>query len=228
MKYQLNEMDTADYRDRTKQNIMDSHGTVIISRGHLTGGSKLTKTYAERIGRPNCYLDLLMCEELEAALILKFFIQENKIKTLNVAGPRLSHHPGIYMDVKTILETLLYILFLDTRQDLVIKKYLPLKQAEEGFPKTMKAAIDLLCDDLPLKTKIVIAKFERHNIDMLYFTMLDYVRHRIGFDVENQALLKDCSSIMGHDTYTIEDAVMDILKQLKQTLEPDHILRVVK
>ena len=228
MKYQLNEMDTTDYRERTKQNIIDSHGTIIISRGELTGGSKLTQIYAKIVGRPNCYIDLLNTEEFEASIILKSFILENEIQTLNVAGPRLSHHPGIYMDVKTILETMLYLLFLDTNQDRMIKKYIPSGPVKEDFPQTLKAAVDLLCHDLPLKTKIFIAKFEPHNIGMLYFVMLEYLRRRVGFDVENKALLKDCSSMMKEDTYTIEDAVMEILKQLKQYLETDHILRVVK
>ena len=228
LKYQLLEMDTADYRKRTKQNVIDSHGTVIISRGKLTGGSKLTQNFAKVAGRPNCYLDLLNREEFEAAIILKSFIMENEIRILNVAGPRLSHHPGIYMDVKTILEAMLYLLFLDTRHDQGFKEYIPSCPVKEDFPQTLEETIDLLCDDLPLKTKIFIAKLERHNIHMLYFTMLEYIRQRVGFDMENQGLLKDCSIRMEDDMCTIEDAVMEILKRFKQHLEKDHILRMVK
>jgi len=228
MKYQLKEMDTTDYRERTKQNINDSHGTIIISHGELTGGSKFTQSYANLVGKPNCYLDLLSFEEFEAAIILKSFIMENKIQTLNVAGPRLSHDPWIYMDVKTILETLLYLFFLDTQQEEVIKNHISSGPVKEAFPQTIKDAIDLICDDLPLKTKIFIAKFEPKNISLLYFGMLEYLRHRVGFDTENKALLKLCSSYTVGDICTIEDAVMEILKRLKQDLETDHILRVVK
>jgi len=228
MKYQLNEMLTPDYRERTKQNIIDSHGTVIISRGKLTGGSKLTQSFAKIAGRPNCYLDLLKAEEFEASITLKSFIMENKIRILNVAGPRLSHHPGIYTDVKTILEVMFYLLFLDTRQDRDFKKYIPAGPVKEDFPQTLEDAIDLLCKDMPLKTKTFIARFEQQEIHMLYFTMLEYVRHRVGFDMENKPLLKDCSVRMKDDRCTIEDAVMEILKCLKQYLEKDHILRMVK
>jgi len=228
VKYQLLEMGTNDYRQRTKQNIIDSHGTVIISRGNLTGGSKLTQSFAMVVGKPNCYLDLLAAEEFDAAIILKSFILENNIHTLNVAGPRLSHHPGIYRDVKTILEAMLYLLFLDTQEDLRFKEYIPAAPVKEDFPHTMEEALDLLCEDLPLKTKIFIAKFKSRNIHMLYFTLLDYIRHRVGFDMENQPLLKDCSAWMENDDYyTIEDAVMAILKRFKQDLEKDHILRTV-
>lgn len=228
LKYRLNEMDTADYRARTEQNIVDSHGTVIISRGELTGGSKLTQSFAEFIGRPNCYIDLLNTEEFEASIILKSFILENEIQTLNVAGPRLSHHPGIYMDVKTILETMLYLLFLDTHQDECLKEHIPAGPVKENFPQTLKEAIDSLCDDLPLKTKIFIARLESHNIHSLYFTLLEYVRQRVGFDRGNPPFLKECSIKMKDDKCTIEDAVMEILKQFKQHLEKDHLLRRVK
>ena len=94
-KYRLTETGAMDYRERTKLNVMDSHGTVIISRGDLTGGSKFTQTVAKEIGKPNCYIDLLQSEEFEAAVILKSFIQENQIQVLNVAGPRQSSIPGI-------------------------------------------------------------------------------------------------------------------------------------
>ncbi|MBU1343567.1 MAG: putative molybdenum carrier protein [Proteobacteria bacterium] len=228
MKYKLNEMETQDYRERTKQNIIDSQGTVIISRGNLTGGSKLTLSFAKVIGRPNCYIDLLNTEEFEAAIILKSFIMENQIQILNVAGPRLSGHPWIYNDVKTVLEVMLYLLFLDTRQDTSVKAYIPEEPVKESFPQTMEQAVDLLCDDLPLKTKTFIAKVEFHNIQMLYFPMMEYIRRRVGFDTDNQGLFKDCSDRMEDDVYTVEDAVMLILKQLKFHLEKDHILRVVK
>ncbi len=230
MKYKLKEMNTTDYSERTKKNIMDSHGTVIISRGKLTGGSRLTHTYAKSVGKPNCYLDLLICEEFEAALILKSFIMENKIQILNVAGPRLSHDPGIYMDVKTILEIFIYLFFLDAQQDEVVKKNIASGQVQAAFPQTMEDAIDLICEDLPLKAKIFIARFEPRNISFLYFGLLEYLRHIVGFDMGNQVLFKRCSSAIGvGDTAcTIEDAVMEILKQLKQDLEKSHILRVVK
>lgn len=228
MKYQLAEMETTDYRERTRQNIIDSHGTVIISRGNLTGGSKLTRIYANVLGKPNCYIDLLKTEEFEAAMILKSFIMENKILILNVAGPRLSRHPWIYKDVKTVLEVMLYLIFSDMDQDNGIKDYIPCGPVKEDFPQTMEEAVVLLRGDLPLKTRIFIAKFDHRKIQMLYFTLLDYLRHRMGFDRKNQNLLNDCSSKTGDDTCTIEDAVMEILKRFKQYLETDHILRVVK
>ena len=228
MRYHLKEMDTTDYRERTRQNIIDSQGTLIIARGPLTGGSKLTRSYAKVIGRPNCVIDLTLREEFEAAIIVKSFILENGIQVLNVAGPRLSHQPWIYDDVKTVLETALYLLFLDTRQDLALKDLIPREPVQEEFPDTLETAVALLCEDLSLKSRALIAKFDAGDIHILYFILMEYIRQRVGFDAKNGPLLTDCANAFGDDINTIEDAVMVILKQLKHRLETDHILRVIK
>ena len=227
-KYRLTETETDDYRERTKLNIMDSQGTVIISRGDLTGGSKFTQTFAKLVGRPNCYIDLLQSEEFEAAVVLKSFILENQIQVLNVAGPRQSSIPGIYADVKTVLEVTLYLLFLDTRKDRETRAYIPSGPFREEFPQEFNACIDLLYRDMPLKTRTFIAKAEQTDILMLYFIFLDYIRHRVGFDTENKLLLQDCAEAMDDTDCIIEDAVMVILKQFKHELGKDHILRVVQ
>ncbi len=227
-KYKLKEMTSADYRERTKQNIIDSQGTVILSHGELTGGSKLTLSYAKVIGRPNCHIDLVAAEEFEASIMLKSFITENGIRILNVAGPRLSHQPWIYRDVKTVLEAALYLLFLETRKDEELKKIIPSEPVKEDFPETIDASIEMLCEDLSLKSKSIIAKCEPENIQMLYFTLMEYIRHRLGFNTENKALLNHCILQETDDSISVEDAVMVILKRLKHHLEKDHILRVVK
>ncbi len=45
-KYNLQEMPTSSYPERTEKNILDSDGTLIISHGKLTGGSALTRELA--------------------------------------------------------------------------------------------------------------------------------------------------------------------------------------
>lgn len=227
-KYQLMEMESTDYRERTRKNIMVSDGTVIISRGRLSGGSKLTQSYAKVLGKPNTYLDLLNTEDFEAAIFLKSFIQENQIRTLNVAGPRLSHHPWIYGDVKTILETALYLLFLDARLDKSLEKYVPKFSKEMFDPDTVQKAVQILYEELPLKTRTFIARAAKDQIQQLYFLLLEYIRVTVGFDSNNDALLKDCATLEPDQEVTVEDAVMIILKQLKKRLETDHVLRVVK
>ncbi len=228
LKYTLMEMKSTDYRERTKQNIQDSHGTVIISRGKLTGGSKLTRNHAKLIDRPNIYIDLISTEDFEASIFLKSFILENQIEILNVAGPRLSHDPGIYADVKMLLEAVLYLLFLDGKKDVYVAQYVPTKDQGEEFPATVKQAVDLIYNDLSLKARTFIARQKDQGLPDIYFGFLDYIRHRVGFDSQNPSLLAACSKEIALPDYTVEDSVMLIIRMLKQLLEKDHLLRVVK
>ncbi len=98
------------------------------------------------------------------------------------------------------------------------------------FHLYLNACMDLLYQDIPLKTRTFMARLEPTDISVLYFTFLDYIRHRVGFDTENKSLLQDCADFESMDDtdFTIEDAVMVILKKFKRELEKDHILRVIQ
>jgi hypothetical protein len=103
-KYILQEMPTPDYSKRTKQNVLDSDGTLIVSHGFLTGGSALTEFLAEEHNKPYLHIDLNLLSMQEAVQIINQWIQSNKLKVLNVAGPRASKDPKIYQATMNLLE----------------------------------------------------------------------------------------------------------------------------
>lgn len=105
-KYHLQEMPTSSYPKRTEKNILDSDGTLIFSRGKLTGGPALTRKLAKQHQKPWLHIDLDKVEETEADSIIAGWIHRNDIQVLNVAGPRASKDPGIHDIVSRILETL--------------------------------------------------------------------------------------------------------------------------
>jgi len=228
LKYKLREMDTYDYPSRTKQNIIDSHGTVILSKGRLSGGSALTKSFSKVVGKPNCHIDLANNDSFEAAIILHSFILENQIEILNVAGSRASHDPGIYFDVRSILEAVLYMMFLDSTHEEKIKALIPAESGNMDFPKTKEEAVELIAKELPLKTKTIIARLPEAQIKYLYFGWLDYLRQRIGLDSGNEALFIQMRGGADSMEFTIEDGVMEIVKSLKQDLEIHYGLKVIK
>ena len=88
-RYPLIEIPGGSYEDRTRKNVEESDGTLIISPGELTGGTKLTKEICENLGKPNCVLDSpkVSQETVDSCLA---FIKEHRIEILNVAGPRRS------------------------------------------------------------------------------------------------------------------------------------------
>lgn len=227
-RYRLREMPGQEYQERTKQNVMDAQGTAIISRGRLTGGSALTQSFARVCGKPNVHIDLSMNEAFEASLVLQSFILENQIEVLNVAGPRASHDPGIYLDVKTILESVLYLFFLDNETKRKIRADLPQRMKKVDFPEQIEDAADIVVQDLSLRARTYIARMEEARLQDLYFSWHEYVRRRVGFDNGNDPLLKSCQGDLDLAFFSVEDSVMEILKTVKTHLEQSHTLRVVK
>jgi len=106
-RYQLQEMPTESYPQRTEQNVLDSDGTLIISHGILTGGSALTLDLAVRHGKPHLHLDMQRTEMHDAKQLVTSWITENKINVLNVAGAKISKDPEIYDVTIKVLQAIL-------------------------------------------------------------------------------------------------------------------------
>jgi hypothetical protein len=93
-RYPLTEMATAEYRPRTRQNVMDADGTLILFWRELTGGTRETMLIAEELGKPLLTLDLATKPVEVAAVEAAAFVDLNSISTLNIAGPRESTRRG--------------------------------------------------------------------------------------------------------------------------------------
>jgi len=103
-KYELQEMPTDSYPERTEQNVIDSDGTLIISHGLLTGGSAYTRKMAMKHAKPWFHIDLNKTPTFHAGMLIEGWISKNGIEILNVAGPRASKDSQIYGLVTIILE----------------------------------------------------------------------------------------------------------------------------
>ena len=102
--YQLQEMPTQAYEARTEKNVLDADGTLLISRGSPTGGTDYTRKMALKHGKQLLHIDLTLGQRpSDAASLIASWIEMNRIETLNVAGPRASNDPAIYMDTIHIL-----------------------------------------------------------------------------------------------------------------------------
>ena len=90
-KYPLVEAKSKDYRVRTEMNVIETDGTLIVTIGTLSGGTKLTAEYAQRHRKP------FLIVQLDTSVDLKevgAWIIANKIQTMNIAGPRESENKG--------------------------------------------------------------------------------------------------------------------------------------
>lgn len=107
-RYLLRETESPRYDVRTRQNVLDSDATLVLFRETLSGGTELTYRLALREGRPCLAVDLgsSIGEPPDAAATCDW-LRRQKIRRLNVAGPRESQRPGIYDQAKAYLAALL-------------------------------------------------------------------------------------------------------------------------
>ena len=103
-RYQLYETDSEDYAERTKLNIHDSDGTLILNAGGLSGGTALTVQFARQLNKP--YLVIDMDETFDTESVYSW-LNKNEIEILNIAGPREGKYQGIYLLTGQFLRALL-------------------------------------------------------------------------------------------------------------------------
>ncbi len=103
-RYPVKESESDEYVVRTRLNVRDSDATLIVTRGAPTGGTALTIHFARELRRPWLVVDLDRDNDPEPA---RRWLDEHRVRVLNVAGPRESTIPGITADATDYLTTLL-------------------------------------------------------------------------------------------------------------------------
>ena len=103
-KYPLTATLSAKYAKRTKWNVRDSDGTLILTCGSPTGGTALTQILAERMHKPLLVVDLL---QKPSVANITDWLQDARIRVLNVAGPRAESQPDVYDRVRAFLHQVL-------------------------------------------------------------------------------------------------------------------------
>lgn len=98
--YPLTETTSKDYRIRTKRNVRDSDGTLILMRGSVSGGTALTRRLAQQMDKPCFVVDLSQRPRSDDVLA---WLASNNIHVLNIAGPRESNQPDICHQAKKFL-----------------------------------------------------------------------------------------------------------------------------
>lgn len=95
-RYPMTELAGAGYDERTRKNVQDSDGTLIITFGPASGGTALTIRTCSELGRPHIIIDASITPFEQAVRQSSAFVMEEGIADLNVAGPRASVEPRSY------------------------------------------------------------------------------------------------------------------------------------
>lgn len=103
-RYRLRETASPEYTVRTQRNVLHSDATLILCRGRPSGGTELTRRVAKEHSKPCLVVDLGIAVDLTT---VRDWIKEQRVRVLNVAGPRESQNPGIGQQAAAWLRDLL-------------------------------------------------------------------------------------------------------------------------
>ncbi len=229
-KYQLQEMPTASDPERTERNVLDSDGTVIFSRGPLTGDSKLAAEFAGKNGRPWLHIDLRRAHALKASADLHHWVVSKGVRVLNVAGPRASEDPGIHNDVYQAIWGLftLDVMGAETGPNVRAFRLEDFAQRIADRPETVEEAVEFLEKHLPLEHRVNLSRKDDDELDDLQPSVGVWLRETFGLWKENEKLLKSVDEWSGRKIRSADEASLVILKALAQKLRKTHRLRVIK
>lgn len=100
LNFPVKETESDNYAVRTELNVTDSDGTLIIKQGQINGGTGYTVSLVNKHEKPLYILDAR--ERFDLHDVIEW-LTKNKIRTLNVAGPRESKNPGIEKRTRTMV-----------------------------------------------------------------------------------------------------------------------------
>jgi hypothetical protein len=219
-KYRMQEMPTESYAARTERNVTDSDGTLIISHGPLTDGSKYTKEMAIKHDRPYLHIDLNKTDVVDAARLIYNWIVDFKIQTLNVAGSRASNDPSIYQAVTHVLSNVLIMDLIDMR--------ITEPEPQPSKPGTIDKAVDMLASKMSLRERCYIGNMAESDLVYLDITLGARIRETFGPGLGSKDLTETCRHLLGRDEIGDDEVVRVIIKELWKKLHKTHVLKVVK
>ncbi len=102
-KYNLTETDSKDPQVRTKLNVENAAGTLIIYQ-KIDKGTRQTLAFCSQFEKPYFIIEV---NKGYSGTEFQHWLALNNIETLNIAGPRESNDPGIYQKSYKILTDIL-------------------------------------------------------------------------------------------------------------------------
>lgn len=228
-RYRLRETESPDYEERTRRNVRDADGTLILSHGRLSGGSAYTRTCARELGKPCLHLDLDAVPVFQAALQAAGWVRDNGVGVLNVAGPRDSEDGRIYRATERLLRTLLQLDLADLARFGSESGAVPGPAPAAGrLPRTVDEAVEVLTGCHSWQEKARMARMSEPECRGAFPDLTRRIRTDFRLPVGNAELMASCREAAGDPGLRPEAAEAVLLSRFLQTLRRTHGLRRIK
>ena len=227
-KYNLKEMPSSSYPKRTEQNVIDSDGTLVFSRGKLTGGSLLTQKMAMDHDKHVLHMDLEHIDLFGIGRKIIRWLQKHDVEVLNVAGPRSSKDPKLYKQIFMLLVFVFQVNYSREGYDFSGTRERDVTLYPEKMPKSVDEAVDDIISSLSLRERTWAANIGKEDFKPLDVPLASYVRDRLRLWSPNKELLKSCRKVAGEEDLDVAEVPGIIIREVWRKLQEIHRLRVVK
>ncbi len=219
------------YPHAMEQNIVESDGTLLITRGVKTPETRHAVKVTLKHHRQLLHVDLSQQSAFEGASLASSWFALQRIETVFVTGPPKSLDPKIYHQVKKLLETAFYLGFVKTGMDPRHGQTTSSGGSTKAVgdrPPSVDHAVVLLKKALPLKERTLMANMQPDELESLRSGLGEYIKQNFGLYAGNPTLMEDCMR-RGHlDRPLPDEACAVILRALWKDLQSSHKLRRVK
>jgi len=227
-KYNLIEMPTESYLERTKKNIRESDGTLILSHGRLTGDKTFTKEKAPLLyGKPILHIDLFSVTSFVAAVQINNWIVDYDIRIMNVAGPRASKDSKIYQSTLDIIESALFLCFSENNFMYKARKWDD-EEHSLDLPQTVDEAAEDIIAGMDLRDRTMLANLSEEDIIPLQLTLGLYIDQQLQVWSINESLKESCLQVCREEGLDESNLSMVIIKRVWERLKGTHRLRIVE
>jgi len=225
-KYDLKGMPTASYPERTKKNIRESDGTLILSHGILTGGSEFTRKMALKYQKPMLHIDFNRMIPFDAAVVINNWMVDHDVRVLNVAGPRASTDPRIYRAAMDIIEAVSFLNLSENNpmQTQTADGEIP----DSELPRDVYDAAAEIIAGMTLKDRAAMANLSEGELAPLQLNLGMYIRQHLPRWFTSESFKRSCEEAAHDEGLDAANTPMVMIKIIWQRLKRTHRLRVIK
>ncbi len=228
--YGLVQVQSLGFKQAMEHNIMESEGTLLITKSRKTAETRYAVETALRLQRQLLHVDLKQHSAFESASLISSWVSLQNIRTVFVTGPSGQFEHRIYDQTRRILETAFYLEFVKTglHPHYPSAARITADTAQADLPSSVEEAVVQLKKTLSLKDRAMIANMQPDELDHLRSGLGEYIKQNFGIHAGNSALLQSCADSGGIVQPLPEEACSVILRALWKDLQTTHKLRIVK